>query len=38
VLSWCRLAAAHHYPSDVLAGIGLGAVIAIPLARVLVPV
>ncbi|HEX7648469.1 MAG TPA: phosphatase PAP2 family protein [Noviherbaspirillum sp.] len=38
VLSWCRLAAAHHYPSDVLAGIGLGAVIAVPLARVLVPV
>jgi undecaprenyl-diphosphatase len=38
ILSWCRLAAAHHYPSDVLAGIGLGAAVAVPLARLLVPV
>lgn len=38
ILSWCRLAAAHHYPSDVLAGIAAGAAVAIPLARILVPV
>lgn len=37
ILSWCRLAAAHHFPSDVLAGIGLGAAVAVPLARALVP-
>jgi undecaprenyl-diphosphatase len=38
VLAWCRVATAHHYPSDILAGIGLGAGIAIPLAAWLVPV
>jgi undecaprenyl-diphosphatase len=38
ILSWCRLAAAHHYPSDVIAGIGLGAAVAVPLAYALVPV
>jgi undecaprenyl-diphosphatase len=30
LLAWCRLAAAHHYPSDVLAGICLGAAVAAP--------
>ncbi|NEX64054.1 phosphatase PAP2 family protein [Noviherbaspirillum galbum] len=37
VLSWCRIAAAHHYPSDVLAGVLLGASIAYPLARLMLP-
>lgn len=31
VLGWCRLASAHHYPSDVLAGACVGAAIAAPL-------
>lgn len=31
MLAWCRLASAHHYPSDVLAGAGLGAAIAVPI-------
>jgi len=37
VLAWCRIAAAHHYPSDILAGIALGAGIAVPLAIWLIP-
>jgi undecaprenyl-diphosphatase len=38
ILAWCRLAAAHHYPSDTLAGIGLGAAVATPFAVWLIPV
>ena len=38
ILAWCRLAAAHHYPSDTLAGIGLGAAVATPFAVWLMPV
>ncbi|HEX2531447.1 MAG TPA: phosphatase PAP2 family protein [Burkholderiaceae bacterium] len=38
ILAWGRLTAAHHYPSDVVAGMGLGAVVAIPLASWLLPV
>lgn len=38
MLSWCRLAAAHHYPSDVVAGVAIGSAIAFPLARTLLPV
>jgi len=38
ILAWCRLAAAHHYPSDTLAGIGLGAAVAMPFAVWLLPV
>jgi undecaprenyl-diphosphatase len=30
VLACCRLTAAHHYPTDVIAGIALGAAIALP--------
>lgn len=37
ILAWCRLAAAHHYPSDTLAGIGLGAAVATPFAVWLIP-
>ncbi|MDM5175755.1 phosphatase PAP2 family protein [Massilia sp. DJPM01] len=37
LLALCRLIAAHHYPSDVLAGIGLGAAIALPVSAWLVP-
>jgi undecaprenyl-diphosphatase len=37
LLGWCRLASAHHYPSDVLAGIGIGAAVALPLSRWLQP-
>jgi undecaprenyl-diphosphatase len=38
VLGWCRIAATHHYPSDILAGIGLGAGVSVPLAAWLVPI
>lgn len=31
VLASCRLIAAHHYPSDVLAGISLGLLVATPI-------
>ncbi|MBO9576890.1 MAG: phosphatase PAP2 family protein [Sphingobium sp.] len=31
VMGWSRIACAHHYPSDVLAGTTLGATIALPL-------
>lgn len=30
-MAWSRIATAHHYPSDILAGILLGAVLAYPL-------
>jgi len=30
LIAWGRLLAAHHYPSDLLAGVALGAVAAIP--------
>lgn len=30
LLGCCRMIAAHHYPSDVLAGVALGASVAIP--------
>lgn len=29
-IAWARLVAAHHYPSDLLAGTALGAVVALP--------
>lgn len=35
LLCWARMAAAHHYPSDLLAGIGIGLLVAIPLAVIL---
>lgn len=34
LLGWARMAAAHHYPSDLIAGIGIGLLVAIPLAIV----
>ena len=34
-MAWSRIACAHHYPSDVLAGTLLGASIAMPLAVLL---
>lgn len=37
VLASCRMIAAHHYPSDVLAGIFLGACIATPVSVWLLP-
>ena len=30
LLGWARMLAAHHYPSDILAGIALGALAAVP--------
>lgn len=30
LIGWSRLLAAHHYPSDVLAGAGLGILAALP--------
>jgi undecaprenyl-diphosphatase len=35
-LAWCRLASAHHYPSDVLAGACVGAAIALPVSAWLI--
>jgi undecaprenyl-diphosphatase len=35
LMAWSRIACAHHYPSDVLAGGALGVVIAAPLTLVL---
>ncbi|GLI91925.1 phosphatase PAP2 family protein [Methylocystis echinoides] len=32
-MAWSRIATAHHYPSDVVAGIALGAAISWPLSR-----
>ena len=31
-LAWSRLATAHHYPSDVLAGAALGLLVGYPVA------
>lgn len=30
-MAWSRIATAHHFPSDVVAGVALGAAVAIPL-------
>lgn len=38
VLAWGRMAAAHHYPSDTIAGVCLGAAISVPVSIWLVPV
>lgn len=35
LLCWARMAAAHHYPSDLIAGIGVGLFVAIPLGIIL---
>jgi undecaprenyl-diphosphatase len=32
-MAWSRMATAHHYPSDVIAGVAMGAAIAFPLTR-----
>ncbi|MEK4035486.1 phosphatase PAP2 family protein [Methylocystis sp. IM3] len=32
-MAWSRIATAHHYPSDVVAGVALGAALAFPLSR-----
>ncbi len=32
LLCWARMAAAHHYPSDLIAGTGIGLLVAVPLA------
>jgi undecaprenyl-diphosphatase len=34
VISVCRLIAAHHYPSDVMAGLTLGTIVAVPLGAI----
>jgi undecaprenyl-diphosphatase len=34
-MAWSRVATAHHYPSDVIAGIALGLVLAFPLSSYL---
>lgn len=33
-MCWSRVATAHHYLSDVIAGVALGAAVAVPLSRV----
>lgn len=35
LLCWARMASAHHYPSDLIAGIGIGLAVGVPLARIL---
>jgi undecaprenyl-diphosphatase len=35
LLSWARIAAAHHYPSDLVAGIAVGMFVGVPLAATL---
>ena len=35
LLCWARMAAAHHYPSDLIAGIGIGLIVAVPMAMIL---
>ncbi len=35
LLCWARMAAAYHYPSDLIAGIGIGLAVGVPLARIL---
>ena len=32
-MAWSRMATAHHYPSDVIAGVVIGAALAFPLTR-----
>jgi undecaprenyl-diphosphatase len=36
LLGWARLACAHHYPSDLLCGMILGVVVAVPICHVLI--
>ena len=31
LVAWARVAAAHHYPTDIVAGIALGAVVSVPI-------
>jgi len=35
VIAWARLVAGHHYPSDILAGVALGAMVSLPVALIL---
>ncbi len=35
LIAWARLASAHHYPSDVVAGTVLGALVAWPFTKML---
>jgi undecaprenyl-diphosphatase len=35
LLSWARIAAAHHYPTDLIAGIAVGLCVGVPVAAVL---
>ena len=35
IMAWSRMATAHHYPSDVIAGITIGIMIAFPLTRLM---
>jgi undecaprenyl-diphosphatase len=35
LLAWARVADAYHYPSDLIAGIGLGLTVSVPVARIL---
>jgi len=35
LLSWARIAAAHHYPTDLIAGIAVGLFVGVPVAAVL---
>jgi undecaprenyl-diphosphatase len=35
LLCWARMATAHHYPSDLIAGIGIGLAVGVPIARTL---
>lgn len=35
LLAWARMAAAHHYPSDLLFGAALGAVVSLPISYLL---
>jgi undecaprenyl-diphosphatase len=35
LLAWARIAAAHHYPSDLVAGIAVGLCVGVPVAVVL---
>lgn len=35
LLCWARMADAYHYPSDLIAGIGIGLAVGVPVARIL---
>lgn len=35
LLSWARIAAAHHYPTDLIAGIAVGVCVGVPVAAAL---